>query len=120
VAAFFAWRVRSERLALAAISVAESRLDPAGSLSRSSNPELTLNAVLAHAPRERQVELSCDFKDQSGTVRHQKHWETRTIDRELWPTHCRQRFTTSDAAGLWSVTMKQKERPLTTARFRLE
>src|SRR6187551_1369017 len=119
-AALFVWRARSERFGLEAISVAQSRLDPAGSVSRAANPELTLNAVLAHAPRDDRVELSCDFKDESGTVRYQKHWQTKPIDRDLWPTHCRQRFSSSDPAGHWSVTMKQEQRPLTTVEFTLE
>jgi hypothetical protein len=124
-AALLGYRAHSQQQALAQIGVADADLElapgqPATTFSRSTLPQVTLRAALNRAPRGENVELGCRWNAPGGAVRYENRWDTKAIDRDLWPTHCRQRFTASDPPGAWSVTLTQGERPLTTLQFVLQ
>ena len=87
---------------------------------RARSPEIALDLVLADAPQGAALPLTCAWSAPDGGVRYQNRWETKTIDRDRFPTHCRHTFGAGDAAGRWSVTMKQGERALATESFVLE
>lgn len=91
-----------------------------GAAARSALPELELGAVLARAPRGEALELECDWVAPGGDVRHQNHWQTKSIDKDAWPTHCRHRFGPADPSGSWSVRMRLGERVLASQKFELE
>jgi hypothetical protein len=90
-----------------------------GPVPRAPSPELSFDVVLANPPRAR-VALSCDWTGPDGNVHFQNRWETQSIDRDVWPTHCRRAFTTNEPAGPWSVTMKEESRVLASGGFVLE
>jgi hypothetical protein len=111
--------------ASAAMTVTESSLTSQGSpvtspLSRAAAPEVVLTAVLAHAPHDEAADLTCDWTGPSGQLEHQSHWQTKSIDRDVWPTHCKHSFAPSETAGSWSVVMRQGSRELTRGKFSLE
>jgi hypothetical protein len=113
-----------EQAALA-MTVTESSLTSHGSpitspLSRAAAPEVVLNAVLAHAPRDEAADLTCDWTAPSGQLEHQSHWQTRPIDRDVWPTHCKHSFGATDTPGRWAVVMRQGGHELTRGNFSLE
>ena len=56
-------------------------------------------AVLADAPQGAALPLTCAWSAPDGGVRYQNRWETKTIDRDRFPTHCRHTFGAGDAAG---------------------
>jgi hypothetical protein len=66
------------------------------------------------------LDLRCDWTGPSHDVRHQNHWQTKEIDKDLWPTHCRHTIGPEDPAGDWSVTMKLGERTLATRHFSVQ
>jgi len=125
IGALAGWRAHARSAAIARISTSGTVLavngaQLANALSRATQPELSLEVVLARAPTDDSLELSCDWRDPSGQVRYQNHWQTKTIDKPLWPTHCRHRFNAADASGEWSVSMSLAERVLASERFTLE
>jgi hypothetical protein len=89
-------------------------------VSRSASPEVALAVVLEHPPQGSALDLSCEWKTADGKVRHTNRWQTKSIDRDLWPTQCRHTFNAADPAGQWSVTMKRANRELATESFLLE
>jgi len=91
-----------------------------GPLSRSARPEVSLETVLAHTPEGDSLDLTCDWRGPGGDLRYQNHWQTKGIDKQAWPTHCRHRFGAADPSGAWSVEMKLNDRTLVTERFSLE
>jgi hypothetical protein len=116
----FGWQQQTEAAALSRISVAHSTLEPGTVVRREDRPEITLSASLANAPEGERVELGCDWTDGNGTLRYQQRWRTKPIDRELWPTHCKQRLGPADPAGTWSVTLSQERRPLVRLELSLQ
>jgi hypothetical protein len=124
VAIAFTAHEHSQSLALGAMTASEASLSLRGSplsapVPRSSSPELTFDVVLARAPHA-PVDLSCDWAGPDGAVRFQSRWETKSVDRDLWPTHCRHVFSASEPAGAWTVSMKERERVLATKPFVLQ
>jgi hypothetical protein len=123
--AVLGWRAHARSQASAAVTttlaIVARDLEPvASAVPRSSEPELTFDAVLAHVPRGAPLDMSCDWLGPSGELRYQNHWQTKEIDKDVWPTHCRRRFGPADPAGAWSVQMKLGDRVLATGKFELE
>ena len=121
--AAFYFHARNQLVEQITSAQAALTLDGAGvrqPVARSGAPEIAFEVELARAPLNVQVPLSCEWAGPGGDVRYRNQWTTRTIDRALWPTHCRHRFSAADPAGPWSVTMKQHDRSLATEHFVLE
>ncbi len=118
------WSRHQGERALAAMQVAQSNLleggAPVTAVRRDTQPELSFEVSLSKAPQGSAVDLTCDWQAPDGSLRYQNRWQTKDVDRELWQTHCRHRFGPADAAGGWSVHMKQGERKLASSRFSLE
>jgi hypothetical protein len=120
-----AWHAHAKAEALASISVSQSTLTLHGvpvatSLTRVAAPELVFDVVLAEAPQGASLDLTCVWRAPDGAVRYENRWQTKPVDRSLWPTHCRRAFGTGDAVGAWSVTMREGGHDLATQRFSLE
>ena len=125
IGAIVGFRAHARSAAIDRVSVSQTVLALGGApvsnvIARAAQPELSLEAVLAHAPTGDSLALTCDWRDPSGQVRYQNHWQTKTIDRDLWPTHCRHRFSAADAAGDWTVSLGVGERVLAKERFHLD
>jgi hypothetical protein len=118
-------RSRAEDHALAQMSAAQAVVELAGApapaaVARASSPELRFAVVLASPPQGAALPLRCEWAGPDGAVRYTNRWDTKSIDRDRFPTHCRHAFGAADAAGTWSVTMKQGERTVATQSFVLE
>jgi len=74
-------------------------------IDRATSPEVYFRVTLSDAPVGRRLRLTCAWLDPQGSVAAENAWETKTIDRATWPTHCRHRFGPAAAAGTWKVSM---------------
>ncbi len=123
--AALALRSSTHTEALGQMSVAQAALKlgnaplPA-TVPRAASPEIALDLVLEKAPQGSALPLTCAWSAPDGSLRYQNRWETKSIDRDRWPTRCKHTFGGGDPAGRWSVTMKQGERALATESFVLE
>jgi hypothetical protein len=86
-------------------------------VNRQASPLIYYRVTLKDAPIGKKLSLSCDWIDPSGQVVHQNRWETQTINKAVWPTHCRYQFTPAAAPGNWKVQMSLGERTLSTTSF---
>jgi hypothetical protein len=109
-----------------AVTASSGRLtlkeDDGGNLTvveRRQQPELWYRVLLDHAPVGNKLTLSCDWVDPQGNVAHQNHYETRTIDRPVWPTHTRYHVTANAPTGSWTVRLSLDGRVLHSLKFEL-
>ena len=107
---------------LAKVMAVESRLtlerDEAANLTevvRGDRPEVWYRVTLSSVPRGKQLHLHCDWTAPGGHVMHQNDYETRPMDKDLWPTHARCRFGPNSATGQWRATLKLSGRVLASA-----
>ncbi len=108
----------------ARVSTYESRItldrDSEGNLTevnRQSGSKVFYRVTLKEAPVGEKLSLSCDWIDPSGTVAHQNRYQTRQIDKAVWPTFCYSQFGPNSAAGTWQVRMSLDGRILSTSSF---
>ncbi len=97
--------------------------DDAGNITtffRQTSPEVYFRVTLKDAPIGTRLALDCDWLDPTGQIVHQNHYQTRTIDRSIWPTHARWRFGAASPTGTWTVRMSVEGRTLRTSSFRIE
>jgi hypothetical protein len=125
IVAVVIWRAHARSTALEHMTASVATLSIGGApfsgvVTRSARPEVAFEVILVHPPQGRALDVTCDWTGPAGDVRHQNHWQTRTIDTDPWPTHCRRSFGPDDPTGDWKVTMKQGERTLVTERFKAE
>lgn len=88
-----------------------------GEVNRQVSPLIYYRVTLKDAPISKKLSLSCNWIDPSGRVVHQNRWETQTIDKAVWPTHCRYQFSPAVAPGNWKVQMFLGGRTLSTTSF---
>ncbi len=118
-------RANARAHGLAGMTISQATLKLGGvplppSVRRVENPEVVFEVVLAHPPQGTGIDLLCDWRRGGGDLVYQNSWQTRAIDGELWPARCRHVFSPNDAAGKWSVAMKQGDRELADERFVIE
>ena len=82
-------------------------------------PELWYRVTLENAPVGNKLALSCDWIDPHGEVAHQNHYETREIDRTVWPTHARYQLPPGSPTGSWTVQLSLEGRVLHSMTFEL-
>jgi hypothetical protein len=119
------WRAMGRSQALEQTAVARAVLTSAGApaagvVSRSGRPEVGFELVLRHPPHGAALDLSCHWRGPGGDLRHQNRWQTKEVDKDVWPTQCRRRFDAADSPGAWSVAMLLGERELAVERFTVE
>ena len=86
-------------------------------VNRQASPLIYYRVTLKDAPIGKKLSLSCDWIDPTGKVVHQNRWETQTINKAVWATHCRYQFSPAAAPGNWKVQMSLGERTLSTTSF---
>jgi hypothetical protein len=86
-------------------------------VDRKKEPELWYRVTLENAPIGSKLALSCDWIDPQGKVVHRNRYETREIDRPVWPTHARYQLTPNAPAGTWTVRLYQADRVLHSKTF---
>lgn len=116
--------IQQNQQAIARVSSAQSQIaltqDGSSSLkevNRQASPLIYYRVTLKDAPIGKKLSLSCDWIDPSGQVVHQNRWETQTIDKAVWSTHCRYQFSPAASPGNWKVQMSLGERTLSTTSF---
>ena len=84
-----------------------------------SGAELYYHARLTGVPLGRALRIECEWFDPAGaTVRHNRY-DTRVVDHDPWPTHCRCAIP-GDASGSWRVRMSLSGRELSETAFTVE
>jgi hypothetical protein len=118
------YRVARKPPSTAAVTASSGRLtreeDNGGDLaavSRREGPEIWYRVTLAGAPVGAKLSLTCDWIDPAGRVAHQNHYETRVIDRPVWPTHARYRLGPGSTTGTWTVRLALDGRVLHSTTF---
>jgi len=120
----FGWRYYARRNALTRMQVAGAELSMGGvpltfAATREAGDELLFEVVLLEPPRGSSLELGCEWLSPGGEIRYRNHWQTKEVDKNRWPTHCRHHFSPTDVAGNWSVRMLSGERVLGQRQFQL-
>lgn len=119
------WRYAVRARADARMTAIRSALSVGGKtvsspLLRGAQSDVRLEVVLDHPVQGAQLDLRCDWTGPSGELRDQNRWQTKTIDKDVWTTHCHRVFGPSDPAGEWSVVMRKADRSLAVERFKVE
>jgi len=116
--------IQQNQQAIQNVSTAQSQMaltqDGSSSLkevNRQASPLIYYRVTLKDAPIGKKLSLSCDWIDPSGQVVHQNRWETQTINKAVWSTHCRYQFSPAASPGNWKVQMSLGERTLSTTSF---
>ncbi len=86
-------------------------------VNRLENPQVTYGVTLQDAPLGQQLSLGCDWINPQGQVAYQNRYETKTIDKEVWPTQCKYRFNSGSPAGTWEVQMFLGDRLVSQTQF---
>lgn len=116
--------IQQNQQAIQNVSTAQSQIaltqdgsSSIGEVNRQASPLIFYRVTLKDAPIGKKLSLSCDWIDPSGQVVHQNRWETQTINKAVWPSHCRYQFNPAAAPGNWKVQMSVGERTLSTTSF---
>jgi hypothetical protein len=86
-------------------------------IDRKSGPELWYRVTLRDVPLGIQLDLQCDWIDPAGTVVHRNRYQTRTIDKAVWPTHAKCRIRPDAPTGTWTVKLSLEGRVLHSTTF---
>ena len=86
-------------------------------IERQKTPEVFYNVTLKDVPIGKQVALGCNWVDSNRKIAHQNSWKTKTINKELWNTHCRYKFKENVAAGNWRVQMTLDDEVISSNKF---
>ena len=107
--------------ATASLTAVESRftLEPDNgrltSVDRRSNAEVWYRVTLSEAPLGSKLTLHCDWIDPEGRIVHENHYETRVIDKKLWPTYARCRIGPEAPLGTWTARLSIEDRVLASS-----
>lgn len=115
---------QQQQQAYSRISTVQSRLtltqdngNNIGTIDRQTNPKVYYRVTLKDAPIGKKLSLTCDWIDPKGQVVHQNRYETRQIDKAVWPTYCYYQLGAAATAGNWQVQMSVGDRPLSSTSF---
>jgi len=113
--------------ALAAIRVIEPgritrTVDDGGNLGTVTRDgtELVYHVTLDRVPVSEKLSLKCNWIDPGGQTVKQNSWQTRTTDKAVWPTSCRNTLGTAAQPGQWHVEMLLDDRVISRTDFRVE
>ncbi|NEQ71784.1 MAG: hypothetical protein F6K23_01015 [Okeania sp. SIO2C9] len=81
------------------------------------NPEVFYRVTLQDAPVGKKLSLGCKWINPNGEISHQNSYQTKEINREIWPTYCRYQFNPVSPAGNWQVEMYLGDRLLSQTEF---
>lgn len=125
IAAIFWWN--AQRNATFARIIAENgritrAADNGGSLSTvtRNGEDVIYHVTLRDAPTGERLSLSCNWIAPSGQVFKQNQWQTREIDKAIWPTSCKCQLGAAAEKGTWKVEMKLGDRVLSSTAFQVE
>ena len=81
------------------------------------NPEIYYEVTLNNVPVGEKLSLKCNWIDPNGQIAHQNNYQTRKIDKQVWPTHCRYSLNNGTVTGNWQVEMLLGDRLLSSSNF---
>ncbi|MDY7006763.1 MAG: hypothetical protein SWX82_23265 [Cyanobacteriota bacterium] len=81
------------------------------------NPEVFYRVTLQDAPVGKKLSLGCNWINPNGEISHQNSYQTKQINREVWPTYCRYQFNPVSPMGNWQVEMYLGDRLLSQTEF---
>lgn len=109
---------------LARITAGENRLTLATDdgqditlVEKKSSPKLYYRVTLQEAPVNQKLTINCDWIDPNNNIVHENFYQTKKIDRQVWPTYCFYQLGNNAPSGNWQVKMKLGERVLSTDNF---
>jgi hypothetical protein len=118
---------QNQQQKFANIAVYSSRLtfsqdnnDNLKQVNRYPGSEIFYRLTLQNAPVGSNLSLSCNWIDPTGQIAHQNRYQTQTIDKEVWNTHCRYTIGTAAMAGQWQVEMKLGDKILSRNTFEVK
>ncbi|MFO0661538.1 MAG: hypothetical protein U0165_17155 [Polyangiaceae bacterium] len=113
--------------ALARVTASDAQLSVAGAPKPNTVPikitgaqDIQLDVVLHEAPSGRSLDMTCDWVGPSGQTLFESRYQTKTIDRGNWPTHCKYSFKSTAPTGAWTVRMKVEDRVVIETPFTIE
>ena len=81
------------------------------------NPEVFYRVILQDAPIGKKLSLGCNWINSNGEISHQNSYQTKEINRGVWPTSCKYKFNPSLPMGSWQVEMYLGDRSLSKTEF---
>ncbi len=123
VAALLVWsestksRMTAENPLLSESVGGESRL---GNIRLGATEMIYFHVTLNGAPVGRRLDMVCEWTEPGGIVVEVVEYSTSRIDKPIWPTHCRHRFTGDSPIGRWSVSIAVGDRELRSMTFNVE
>ena len=119
--------VRRRNRALAAIVALEpGRItlssDDGGNLGTVTRDgkEIVYRVTLDRVPVSENLSLQCNWIDSSGRIARTNSWQTKTTDKSVWGTSCRNTIGAATAPGQWRVEMLLDGRVISQTDFRIE
>ena len=117
---YFVWRANAVSRVVATSGRLTLGQDVGGNLTEidpRTKPELWYHVTLDHTPVGDTLPLTCEWTDPQGQLVKQNRYETKVIDRAVWPTHARCQFGGDSPRGTWRVQLLLKGRPLHALSF---
>jgi hypothetical protein len=87
------------------------------SITRDGSKDVYFAVDLVNAPIGESLPLRCTWVDAAGHTDRENRFDTKTIDRATWPTHCKTRIPSEAKAGPWKVTMLLDDRAIADLTF---
>lgn len=89
-------------------------------INKQANREVFNQVVLRDAPEGKELNLKCKWYDPTGKVYRENTYRTKTIDKSVWPTHCKCQLGSDAASGTWKVELSLEGRVISTTTFKVE
>ena len=90
-----------------------------GTLSRDGR-EIVYRVTLEQVPISENLSLQCNWIDPGGRVVKTNSWQTKTTDKTVWGTSCRNLIGAAADPGQWRVEMLLDGRVISQTGFRVE
>ncbi|NEP79412.1 MAG: hypothetical protein F6K39_15310 [Okeania sp. SIO3B3] len=81
------------------------------------NPEVFYRVTLQDAPVGKKLSLGCNWINSNGEISHQNSYQTKQINKAVWPTYCKYKFHSGSPVGNWRVEMYLGDRFLSQTEF---
>jgi hypothetical protein len=116
---------RSQALS-AVTAVAPGRItraaDDGGNLNsvRREGDEIYYRVTLERVPISENLSMKCNWIDPSGRTVKTNSWQTKSTDKSVWATSCRNLIGTAAEPGKWRVEMLLDDRLISQSEFQVE
>ncbi|NET30322.1 hypothetical protein [Okeania sp. SIO1I7] len=81
------------------------------------NPEVFYRVILQDSPAGKKLSLGCNWINSNGEISHQNSYQTKQINKAVWPTYCKYKFHPASPVGNWQVEMYLGDRLLSQTEF---